>query len=172
MKSSLIVLGCFALGLAACSAPQGKKLASTNGLAPVATGPISPATKSASLTGAQAGQMVSVLPGGTVTVTLDADDQDGYSWRLAEIPDPTVLKLVSQEYIPPATTGARGQEKWVFQSTGLGDVDVRMWYGDLRNSPLGGKETFDFITSVVNEPARQPTKHSKKSRKVSPDHTA
>jgi predicted secreted protein len=116
--------------------------------------------------------MVSVLPGGTVTVTLDADDQDGYSWRLAEIPDPTVLKLVSQEYIPPATTGARGQEKWVFQSTGLGDVDVRMWYGDLRNSPLGGKETFDFITSVVNEPARQPTKHSKKSRKVSPDHTA
>jgi len=172
MKSSLIVFGCIAMGLAACSAPQGKKLASTNGLAPVATGPLSPATKSATLTGAQTGQMVSLLPGGTVTVTLDADDKDGYSWRLTEIPDPTVLKMVSQEYIPPATPEGRGQEKWTFQSTGLGDVDVRMWYGNLQTSPLSGNQTFDFITSVSNETPKAPAKHPKKSKKTSPNPTA
>jgi predicted secreted protein len=172
MKSSLIVFSCMALGLAACSAPQGKKLASTNGLAPVATGPMSPATKSATLSGGQTGQMVSLLPGGTVTVTLDADDKDGYSWRLTEIPDPTVLKLVSQEFVPPTVPGARGQEKWVFQSTGLGDVDVRMWYGDLRTSPLSGNQTFDFITSVSNETSKAPAKHLKKSKKAPSNPTA
>ena len=166
MKTSLIAFGCVLLGFSACTAPQGKKLASTNGgLPPVATGPIGPATKSAVLTGARAGELVSLLPGGTVTVTLDADDKDGYSWRLAEIPDPTVLKLVSQEFIPSASPTGRGQEKLVFQSTGLGDVDVRMWYGNLQTSPLSGNPTFDFITSVSAEAKK--TKSTKKTKKAS-----
>jgi len=164
MKASLIVFGCVLLGVSACTAPQGKKLAATNGgLPPVATGPIGPATKSAVLSGAHSGEMVNLLPGGTVTVMLDADDKDGYSWRLAEIPDPTVLKLVSQEFFPSTTPEGRGQEKLIFQSTGLGDVDVRMWYGNLRTSPLSGNPTFDFVTAVSEEAKK--TKSTEKAKK-------
>jgi predicted secreted protein len=167
MKASLIAFGCVLLGVSACTAPQGKKLASNSGLAPVATGPVGPATKSAVLTGARSGEMVSLIKGGTVTVTLDAADSDGYSWRLSEIPDPTVLKLVSQEFIPSATPGGKGQEKLVFQSTGgTGDVDVRMWYGDMRNSPLSGNPTFDFITAVSDQPTAPAKSHSKSKKKT------
>jgi predicted secreted protein len=172
MKTSLIAFGCVLIGFAACSAPQGKKLASSNGgLAPVATGPLSPATKSAVLSGGRSGEIVSLLPGGTVTVMLDAADKDGYSWRLSEIPDPTVLKLVSQEFMPSTTQGGRGQEKWVFQSTGLGDVDVRMWYGNMQASPMSGNPTYDFITSVSEQ--SKATKSVKKTKKkASMEHSA
>ena len=164
MKASLIAFGCVLLGVSACTAPQGKKLTDNNGgLAPVATGPIGPATKAVVLTSARKGEVASLIKGGTVTVTLDADDKDGYAWRLSEIPDPTVLKLVSQEFFPSTTPEGRGQEKLIFQSTGLGDVDVRMWYGNLRTSPLSGNPTFDFVTAVSEEAKK--TKSTEKAKK-------
>ena len=107
MNTSSITIAstCILLGFAACSAPQGKKLASAEGtLPPIATGPIGPAAKSAVLTGARSGQVVNLVQGGTVKLTLDSDGKDGYAWRLSEIPDPTVLKVVSQQYIPPPPT--------------------------------------------------------------------
>jgi predicted secreted protein len=163
MKASFIALSCIVLEVAAC-APQGKKLFSTNtGLAPVASGPTSPATKEAVVSEAQKGQVVSIYKDGTLTLTLEAAQQDGYSWRLSEIPDPTVLKMVSRDFTPPADGHGRGEEKWVFQAVGPGDVDVKMWYGNLRETPLTRDPNFDFIASVSDQP--EPPKKSRHTTK-------
>lgn len=165
MKASFIALSCIVFGIAAC-APQGKKLsANPTGLAPVASGPSSPATSAAMVSESQKGQTVGIYNNGTLTVTLEAAQQDGYSWRLSETPDPTVLKLVSRDFTPPAEGHGRGQEKWVFQATGPGDVDVKMWYGNLRETSLTGAPTFDFIASVTDQP--EPPKKGKHSPKRS-----
>jgi len=164
MKASLIPFVCILLGAVACTAPQGKKLAANStGLAPVATGPASPMTKAAKLSISQKGEMVNIAKNGTVTVTLDAAKQDGYMWRLQEIPDPTVLKLVSQDYVPPASGEGRGKEQWVFQAIGPGDVDVKMWYGNLREAPVTTNPTFDFVAAVSDQTA--PEKKTKKAPK-------
>ncbi len=160
MKASLIAFGCILLGAAACTAPQGKKIgANGSGLAPVAAGP---ATQATSLTVSQNGQVVSIPKEGTVTVTLDSAQQDGYMWRLSEIPDPSVLKVASQDYIAPAGGAGRGQEKWVFQAVGPGDVNVKMWYGSLQTAPLSGNPTFGFIASVSEE--MKPAKKAKSTK--------
>jgi len=161
MKASLIAFSFILIGAVACTAPQGKKISangSNTGLAAVAEGPGDattetsvPAAHDAVVTEAQKGSTVSVANQGTVTVTLEAARADGYHWRLAEIPDSSVLKLVSQDYTPPASGQGRGEEKWVFQAVGPGDVNVKMWYGSTRESALGGNPGFDFVASVSDQ---------------------
>jgi predicted secreted protein len=164
MKTRLIAFSCILLSAVACTAPQGKKLgANGGGLAPVAAGPTGPATKAANLSLAQKGEMVNLAKDGTITVTLDSSQKDGYMWRLSEIPDPTVLKVVSQNYAPPASGEGRGQETWVFQAVGSGDVDVKMWYGNLREAPLAGNPTYDFVAAVSDQPVQE-----KKSARKAP----
>jgi predicted secreted protein len=178
MKASLIAFSCILIGAVACTAPQGKKISAngatngaangatkgtatgaTGGLAAVAEGPgdesttetSPPAAQEAAVTEADKGKTVSVANQGKLTVTLDAAQSAGYSWRLAETPDPTVLKLVSEDYLPPTSGAGRGQKKWVFQAVGPGDVKVKMWYGNLRESSLGGRPSFDFVASVSGQ---------------------
>jgi predicted secreted protein len=169
MKAPLIAVTCILLGAAACTAPQGKKLsANGKGLAPVAAGPTGPITQASTLTSSQTGETVSMPRDGTVTITLDSAQRDGYMWRLSEVPDPTVLKLVSQNFTPPATSEGHGQETWIFKATGPGDVDVKMWYGNLRTAPLTGNPTFDFVASVADQLIPQKTdKKAKKTTKKS-----
>jgi hypothetical protein len=86
-------------------------------------------------------------------------------WRFSEIPDPTVLKVVSQEFVPPTTPEGRGQEKLVFQAVGPGDVDVKLWYGNLREAPLSGNPRFDFVAAVSDHDLTTPEKKTKKAPK-------
>jgi predicted secreted protein len=168
MKASLIAFGCILIGAVACTAPQGKKLSANGGGAGLpavaegpggsATEPSIPATHEAAVSEHEKGKTIGVYNQGTITVTLEAAQASGYSWRLAEIPDPTVLKLVSQDYTPPASGEGRGEEKWVFQAVGPGDVNVKMWYGNTRESALSGNPGFDFVASVSDQ-----TKHEKKT---------
>jgi predicted secreted protein len=113
------------------------------------------------LTSSQSGEAVSLPKDGTVTVTLESAQQDGYMWRLAEVPDPSVLKVATQDYIAPPNGVGKGQEKWVFQAIGPGDVNVKMWYGNTREGSLSANPTFNFIASVSD---RVPP--AKKSRTV------
>ena len=101
--------------LVACSAPQGKKVARADasldpvasgpgGLAPVASGPggpggvaSSPIENVSTVTISDHGRTIGVSAMKTLTVTLPSYNRDGYEWRLSEIPDPSVLKLVSKE---------------------------------------------------------------------------
>lgn len=174
MKASLIAFSCILIGAVACTAPQGKKLSangSAAGLPAVAEGPGGsttepsiPATQEAAVTEHERGTTVSIYNQGTITVTLESAQADGYSWRLAETPDPTVLKLVSQDYTPPANGTGRGEAKWVFQAVGPGDVKVKMWYGNTRESSLSGNPGFDFVASVSDQtkPEKKTTTTAKK----------
>ena len=181
MKASLIAFGCILIGAAACTAPQGKKLSANGsgaGLPAVAEGPGGsatqpsvPATREAVVTQHDMGKTVGVYNQGTVTVTLEAAQAYGYSWRLSEIPDETVLKLASQDYTPPASGTGRGEEKWVFQAVGPGEVAVKMWYGNTLKSSLSGNPTFDFIASVSDktQPSEKKTQAKKKTVKIAND---
>lgn len=133
--------------LTACSAPQGKKYAASNRELPPIALPI-PVAK-ADLYESQQGNIVALKPGGTLTVWLSSVQKSGYGWRLAEIPDSTVLKLISSEY--SGGSAARvGQEKWVFQAVGGGDVDLRLWYTSPRREQFGSAPVFKCVVSVVD----------------------
>ena len=136
-----------ALTLAGCSAPQGKKYSATNRELPPIALP-SPVQK-AELYDSQSGNIVALKPDGTLTIWLSSNQKSGFSWRLAEIPDGTVLKLVSSEYLPATATSA-GQEKWVFQAVGEGDVDVRLWYTSPRPEQFGSAPVFKCVVAVTS----------------------
>lgn len=181
MKASLIAFGCILIGAVACTAPQGKKLSaggSSAGLPAVAEGPGGsaaepsvPATREAVVNEHEKGKTVGVYNQGTITVTLEAAQENGYSWRLAEIPDQSVLKLASQDYTPPASGTGRGEEKWVFQAVGPGDVNVKLWYGNTRESALSGNPSFDFTASVSDktQPSEKKAHVKKKTVKIAND---
>ena len=158
----IVLLGIFA-SLAACTAPQGTKLAMNEGLAPVATGPIS---KGATIDYSNRGEMISLYRDSTVTVTLPSSNRGGYEWRLAEIPDPTVLQMVSKDFQPSEVPGQPGTETMVFQTVGPGDVTVKMWYGTLWASRMDSAQRYGFTANVTaEEPKPEPKKSSQHSRK-------
>jgi len=137
-----------AVALSGCNAPQGKKYSATNReLPPIA---LPPPVAAAEIYESQQGNIVALTPDGTLTVWLSSIQKDGYGWRLSEIPDPTVLKLVSKEYMPPSPTNA-GQEKWIFQAVEPGDVDLRLWYTSPRRDRFGSSPVFKCVVSVEGD---------------------
>ncbi len=151
-----ILAGSLMLTLAACSAPKGKTYAAMNRPVPVAAGE---AQDHAELYESTPESSIVLNPNGTVTLWLSSKPGTGYSWRLSEIPDPTVLTLVSKEYVPPAKSNV-GQEKWIFQATGGGTVDLRLWYTSGKRERFGTAPVLKCIVTVENEriaegPSRQ-----------------
>jgi len=137
-----------ALSIAACTAPQGKKYSATNReLPPIA---MPPPEGRVELFESQRGSTVSLKQDGTLTVWLSSKPHTGYGWRLAEIPDPTVLRLVSKEFVPPSETNV-GQEKWVFQAVGDGEIDLRLWYTSGRVERFGSAPVFKCFVGVVGD---------------------
>jgi predicted secreted protein len=134
-----------AASFAACSTPVGKKIAGSTALPAVAAGP---ATSASSLTWINKGEMINLKRNGTITVVLDSIAASGNEWRLSQIPDPSVLKVASHQYIPGADASPQGSEKWVFQAVGAGDVQVNMWYGKVGPAPLDSALVFNFLVSA------------------------
>jgi predicted secreted protein len=134
-----------AASFTACSTPVGKKIAGNTALPAVAAGP---STKAASLTWINKGELINLKRNGTVTVVLDSIQASGNEWRLSQIPDPTVLKVASHQYIPSGDSSPQGSEKWIFQAVGAGDVQVTMWYGKIGPAPLDSALSFDFTVSA------------------------
>lgn len=151
------------LVLAGCTAPTGTKLATTSGLAPVASGP---PTQSAALTYENRGEMVNLYANSTLTVTLPSHNRNGYEWRFTEVPDPSVLQLVSKDFTPGSDPRAPGEQILVFQTVGAGDVNVKLWYGTLWASRMEAAQPYDFIASVSAEqpkPAKKTPRRKKRS---------
>ncbi len=127
------------------------------GLAPVATGP----TENLSTIGlANRGTTVALGVGKTLTVTLPSAGRDEFEWRFSEIPDPTVLKMVSKEFTPNAEPRKAGEQTMVFEGTGPGEIELKMWYGTLWATPMDSAVVYTVAVSVVPEPA-QPSKKGK-----------
>ena len=137
-----------ALSMAACSVPQGKKYSETRRELPAIALP--PPESKIELFESQRGTIVSLKGDGILTLWLSSKPASGYSWRLAEIPDPTVLRLVSKEFVPPSETNV-GQEKWVFQAGGDGEIDLRLWYTGTRRDQFGSAPVFQCLVSVVGD---------------------
>lgn len=150
--------------LAACSAPQGKTYAARNRQPPIASGP---AQDHAEIFETQQEQTVLLNPSGKLTVWLSSKPSTGYSWRLSEIPDPTVLKLVEKTYVPP-TKAAIGQEKWVFEATGEGTVDLRLWYTSHRQERFGSAPVVSCVVSVENPPVAEGPARKRQPAKTKP----
>lgn len=137
-----------ALSLAACSVPQGKKYSATNRELPAIALP--PPESRVEIFESQRGTIVSLKGDGILTLWLSSKPASGYSWRLSELPDPTVLRLVSKEFVPPSETNV-GQEKWVFQAVGDGEIDLRLWYTGARRDQFGSAPVFKCLVSVVGD---------------------
>jgi len=166
--------------LAACSAPQGKKFAVTSpGVSPGSSGSpavrppglppdiaVGPAEKMSTIGWADRGQTIALGLGKTLTVKLPSAGRNGYAWRFSEIPDPTVLKRVtndSNEFIPNADPMKAGEQNLVFEGTGEGEVELKMWYGTLWASPMEEARIYTVAVAVSPEPAK-PSKKGKSKK--------
>ena len=60
------------------------------------------------------GQVVEVIVGTMLTLTLDSNPTTGFSWQLADISDPTVLEEVGHEFqaAEAEAGGAREHRGW------------------------------------------------------------
>jgi len=69
-------------------------------------------------------------------VTLAANHTTGYKWMLAKVPDPKVVKLVTNNYVPDSAEGPDGKlrmgvgghEVWTFQAMGPGRAMIVLNY--------------------------------------------
>lgn len=142
---TLIVLALCVGTLAACSAPQGKKYSASKRELPAIAMP--PAQQHAVVHGSEGKSIVAVKAGGTLTVFLSANSKSDSHWRLSQIPDPTVLRLVSSEFIPAAGSD-RGEEKWIFKAVAEGEIDLRLWYTSPRREQFGSAPVFACLVAV------------------------
>jgi inhibitor of cysteine peptidase len=68
--------------------------------------------------------------GDTFTIPLEANHTTGYSWRLAQPPDPAILKQLSEKYDEDnsGVAGAGGVETWTFQAMAKGATTLVFEY--------------------------------------------
>jgi predicted secreted protein len=68
--------------------------------------------------------------GDTFTIPLEANHTTGYSWRLAQTPDPAILKQAGEKYEEDNSggVGAGGVETWTFQAMARGTVTLVFEY--------------------------------------------
>ena len=136
-----------------------------NGLAPVATGPAGsaaiPPAGVMTIGPENRDQTIGLYAKKTLTVNLPSSGRDEYSWRFSQIPDPTVLKLVSKHFTPNADPRKAGVETLVFEGTGPGEVNVKMWYGTLWASPMDEAYIYQFTAAVSPEESKNEKKKSK-----------
>ena len=68
--------------------------------------------------------------GDTFIIPLEANHTTGYSWRLAQPPDPAILKQLSEKYEEnnSGTIGAVGTETWTFQAMAKGTTALVFEY--------------------------------------------
>lgn len=72
-----------------------------------------------------------VLVGNRLTIDLPSNKTTGFSWKLANEPNRTVLRLEKSEYNAPSSGGTVGQggtETWVFLAVGRGTQTITMQY--------------------------------------------
>jgi predicted secreted protein len=92
---------------------------------------------------------VGLRPGGTVVVQLPSNAPGGYTWRLADALDQSVLRLASTGYRPPLSgVDQLGRAVLTFEAVGPGSVTVHLTYGPPDDLEDVARE-FSFVVSVT-----------------------
>ncbi len=89
------------------------------------------APKELSVDTASSGKEVTLVVGGTLTVTLESNITTGYSWNEnANIGDKTAMQQTDHKYQTPATPvpGAGGKEVWTFKALNTGKSTLSLEY--------------------------------------------
>lgn len=89
--------------------------------------PVQPASGSAQ----QTADSITLAPGEEFTITLDSNRTTGYSWRLAQPLDESLVALVGSDYTPSGAgglAGAGGTEVWTFHALAPGQTTIALEY--------------------------------------------
>ena len=64
------------------------------------------------------------------SITLRSNPTTGYSWKIAKISSPLIVKNLSSEYLPDNTglTGSGGREIWKFKALKCGNASIEFVY--------------------------------------------
>ena len=81
-------------------------------------------------------QTLVVEQGQVFQVTLASNHTTGYRWVLAKLPDPKVVKLITNTYTPDKAEGPDGKKRmgvgghevWSFQALGKGRALINLHY--------------------------------------------
>lgn len=105
----------------------------------------------------QDGQIVEVVAGNLVTVTLGSNPTTGFRWELAEPIDERMLALIESKYVPgdesqqdKPVAGAGGNEEWTFETLAAGDVTISMAYSRPWEGGEKGVETFNLTLRCLS----------------------
>jgi predicted secreted protein len=73
---------------------------------------------------------LSIGIGDETVVGLESNQTTGYSWQLAQSPDPTIAIAAGSQYFPSGSglIGAGGMECWTFQGVGAGTTSIQLNY--------------------------------------------
>lgn len=73
---------------------------------------------------------IHALLGNSFAIRIRSNPTTGYGWQLANQPDASIIRLITNQFLPPASKllGAGGHEIWTFQAIGRGRTQINMQY--------------------------------------------
>ncbi|MCA1808496.1 MAG: protease inhibitor I42 family protein [Kiritimatiellia bacterium] len=76
-------------------------------------------------------QTIVAAPGETIVLRLKSNPTTGYQWRLGCAPDPALVMVVTNRYLPSEAEGrlgAGGHEEWILRALSAGRTSLVMEY--------------------------------------------
>lgn len=94
--------------------------------------------------------IVQASSGKEFVITLESNPTTGYSWRLTERPDRSIVEFIRQRYIPPqdGLIGAGGKEEWVFKALRSGEIKVLFEYVRPWEKGTAPEKTESFLVII------------------------
>jgi inhibitor of cysteine peptidase len=79
------------------------------------------------------GRTIETERGKTYMVRLGSNPSTGYRWQVIATPNPNVVRMTEQEYVPPAKSehggvGGAGMQVWRLDMVGSGGTMLKMAY--------------------------------------------
>lgn len=99
---------------------------------------------------AENGKEITLKPGQTLVVALEANPTTGYDWLLDSEPDAAVLSVVGQEFEAPSgeRVGAPGVTIWRFRAVSAGETSFQLGYARAWEKGVEPLETFSLRVIV------------------------
>lgn len=107
-------------------------------------------TREVKVGAADDGREITLKPGQTLAVALEANPTTGYNWLLDVEPDAAVLSVVGEEFQAPSgeRVGAGGVTTWRFRALATGETSFRLGYARSWEEGVESVETFSLRVVV------------------------